>query len=76
MSNKMVSDIPQRERYFANIQSLRDLAIFLEGYKLGKGNLLPLGTICLDDLWNTIRELNSEGVVYSSPEFIKSINTK
>lgn len=41
-----------------NVSSLRDIALFLEGIKHGKGNLLPLGTIVLDDLWEAIEWLN------------------
>ena len=43
-----------------NIQSLKDLAIYLSGLKDGKGNLLPLGTIVLDDLWETISYLEGD----------------
>jgi hypothetical protein len=43
-----------------NIQSLKDLAIYLSGVKDGKGNLLPLGTIVLDDLWETINYLEGD----------------
>lgn len=43
-----------------NIQSLKDLAIYLSGVKDGKGNLLPLGTIVLDDLWDTINYLEGD----------------
>ena len=38
--------------------SLVQLAIYLEGIKAGKGNLQPLGTIVLDELWNAIKVLN------------------
>ena len=41
-------------------QSLRRLAIYLEGIKQGKGNLLPLGTDSLENLWNTIGFLNGD----------------
>jgi hypothetical protein len=43
-----------------NIQSLKDLVIYLSGVKDGKGNLLPLGTIVLDDLWDTINYLEGD----------------
>ena len=56
-------DKPSREMPMANVDSLRDIAIFLEGYKLGKGNILPLGTILIDDLWTVINELNWNGVI-------------
>jgi hypothetical protein len=40
--------------------SLKSLAIYLSGLKDGKGNLLPLGTIVLDDLWNAISYLDGD----------------
>ena len=43
-----------------NVNSLRDIAIYLEGIKEGKGNLYPLGTIVLDDLWSAIRFLKEK----------------
>lgn len=36
---------------------LTDLAIYLSGLKDGKGNLLPLGTLHLENLWHTIKFL-------------------
>jgi hypothetical protein len=59
---------PSQERVYANISSLRDIALYLEGMKAGKGNLLPLGTIVLDDLWSVIKELNFNGVVETRPK--------
>ena len=38
-------------------QSLRDIALYLEGIKEGRGNLLPLGTSVLGDLWDAIRHI-------------------
>jgi hypothetical protein len=43
-----------------NIDSLIHCAIYLSGLKDGKGNLLPLGTIVLDDLWNAIKYLQGD----------------
>jgi len=40
-------------------EHLRNIAIFLEGFKLGKGNILPLGTNHLDSLWAAIQTLES-----------------
>lgn len=40
--------------------ALRRIAIFLEGLRLGKGNLLPLGTMDLEILWDAITYLNEE----------------
>ena len=44
-----------------DLDSLRRLAVFLEGMKLGKGgNILPLGNYDLEQLWSAIRELESK----------------
>ena len=43
-----------------NTKSLSDIAIYLSGIKDGKGDLLPLGTIVLDDLWSAIRYLQGD----------------
>jgi len=45
-----------------NINSLRDIAIYLEGIKEGKGNLYPLGTTALDDLWSAIKFLKDNQI--------------
>jgi len=44
-----------------NVHSLRDIAIYLQGIKDGKGNLLPLGNVVLDNLWDAISILNKKG---------------
>jgi len=49
-----------QERIMVNTQSLKDLAIYLSGVKDGKGNLLPLRTIVLDNLWNAIKYLQGD----------------
>ena len=46
-----------QEKKVVCISELKDLAIYLEGVKAGKGNLHPLGTIHLENLWNAIQEL-------------------
>ena len=51
---------PVQERKMINTQSLKDLAIYLSGLKDGKGNLLPLGTIVLDDLWDAVKYLQGD----------------
>ena len=51
---------PIQERKMINTQSLKDLAIYLSGMKDGKGNLLPLGTIVLDDLWDAVKYLQGD----------------
>ena len=38
-------------------QSLRDIALFLEGIKFAKGDLLPLGTKDLEAIWAVIQSL-------------------
>jgi hypothetical protein len=42
------------------IRSLEIIAIFLEGMKQGKGNLLPLGNNDLEQLWNAIAYLQGD----------------
>lgn len=49
-----------QEKIFISTGSLKDLAIYLEGIKAGKGDLLPLGTIVLDELWNVIKYLQGD----------------
>jgi hypothetical protein len=51
---------PIQERKMINTKSLSDLAIYLSGVKDGKGNLLPLGTIVLDDLWDAVKYLQGD----------------
>lgn len=43
-------------------RELAELAIYLEGLKKGQGNLLPLGTAHLENLWITIKHLRNEGL--------------
>ena len=50
------------EQQIISTDSLRDLALFLEGMKLGRGgNIQPLGTIVIDDLWATIKYMEGSG---------------
>jgi len=51
---------PVQERKMINTKSLSDLAIYLSGVKDGKGNLLPLSTIVLDDLWDAVKYLQGD----------------
>ena len=53
-------DQPVQELKMINTQSLKDLAIYLSGVKDGKGNLLPLGTIVLEDLWDAVKYLQGD----------------
>lgn len=43
-----------------NTKSLINIAIYLSGVKDGKGNLNPLGTIVLEDLWDAISYLQGD----------------
>lgn len=44
----------------ASREELRELAIYLEGVKTGRGgSILPLGTIHIDNLWKVIRHLDN-----------------
>ena len=55
-----------QEKIRVGTDSLKDLAIFLEGMKVGRGgNLSPLGTIVLEDLWNTIKYLRGDKRYYA-----------
>lgn len=57
-----------QEKVYANPDSLRELAIYLEGLKNGRGgNLHPLGTRVLDELWAVIEELNFNGKIECYP---------
>ena len=49
-----------KEKVKIGTESLKSLAIYLSGLKDGKGNLLPLGTIVLEELWNTISYLDGD----------------
>jgi hypothetical protein len=56
----MEKDRPVQEKVKIGTESLKSIAIYLSGLKDGKGNLLPMGTIVLDDLWNTISYLQGD----------------
>ena len=58
-NNKPNCEAPKELRIREISNSLKDLAIYLSGVKDGKGNLLPLGTIVLNDLWEAIKILRS-----------------
>lgn len=49
-----------QEQKMINTRSLTEIAIYLSGVLDGKGNLLPLGTIVLDDLWDSIKYLQGD----------------
>lgn len=63
----MEDNKPMMEKEIVNVNSLKDLAIYLSGVKDGKGNLLPLGNIVLDDLWKAIKYLQGDNR-YICPE--------
>ena len=39
---------------------LRDIAIYLEGKKEGKGDLYPIGTHSLKVIWDAIKYINNQ----------------
>ncbi len=49
-----------QKRILVSTKSLSDIAIYLSGVKDGKGNLLPLGVVVLEDLWNAIAYLRGD----------------
>jgi hypothetical protein len=49
-----------QEKGVINVGSLSDILIFLSGMNIGKGDLLPLGTIVLKDLSDAISYLNGD----------------
>ncbi len=53
-------DRPKQEQIPIDIESLIKLAIYLSGLQDGRGNLLPLGTVVLDDLWNATEYLQGD----------------
>lgn len=57
-----------QEKVMVNTQSLKEIAIYLSGVKDGKGNLLPLGTVVLDDLWNVISYLHGDVRFYAEKD--------
>jgi hypothetical protein len=61
------NDRPMQEKIIVGTDSLKDLALYLSGMKDGKGNLLPLGTVVLDDLWSAIKYLQGD-VRYTCPK--------
>lgn len=61
-----------QEKQQVNIRSLTELAIYLSGVKDGKGNLLPLGNIVLEDLWNAIRYLQGDARFTAERDSLKS----
>lgn len=69
----MMENQAYQDKVMINTKSLLDLAIYLSGVKDGKGNLLPLGTVVLDDLWATVKYLQGD-VRYTSERDIINKN--
>ena len=53
------------EKVKINSEALHYLLLYMSGMKDGKGNLLPLGTIVLDELQNTISYLRGDNRFYA-----------
>lgn len=49
-----------QEKRVINVDSLSNILIFLSGINIGKGDLLPLGKIVLEDLSDAISYLNGD----------------
>ena len=60
LASVFMGNQPVQERVKIDTNSLKSLAIYLSGLKDGKGNLLPLGEIVLEELWNTISYLQGD----------------
>jgi len=57
-----------QEKVYANPEVLKDLAMFLEGMKFGRGgDIQPMGTIVLDELWKVVKELRFHGKIEAQP---------
>lgn len=50
-----------------DLQSVWKIYIFLSGYAQGKGNILPLGTVQLDELYKLLK-FSQGDVRYKLPE--------
>ena len=53
-------DKAAQDKIVIDIKSLTMLAVFLSGFHQGKGNILPLGTCDLENLWHTIKYLQGD----------------
>jgi len=58
-------DKPMQEKIRVNSEPLHEVLLYLTGLKDGKGNLLPMGTIVLDELQNTIKYLQGDKRYYA-----------
>lgn len=49
------------EKKYIEVDSLKNIALFMEGVKLGRGgNIQPLGTFDLEQLWNAISYIQGD----------------
>lgn len=65
-------DGPAQDTVNVELESFYHILIWLEGYKIGKGgNIGPLGTASLDNLWNAWRFLKGH-YGYECQEFEKN----
>ena len=60
MKRDELTNLPKCDLIMIDTNSLAKLAIYLTGLKDGKGNLDPLGTMVLEDLWNAIKYLRGD----------------
>lgn len=58
MTNTLGSAIRREEK--PDTQWLKELAIYLEGYKKGRNDLHPLGDHHLKTLWDAIKYINNQ----------------
>jgi len=61
MKDKATSNIEKSLQTNVEVESLKRIALFLEGMKTGRGgNIQPLGTNDLEQLWNAISFLQGD----------------
>lgn len=54
------SEKTYEDKIHVSDESLSRIAIYLNGLKDGKGDLLPLGTHDLEQLWNAVKYLRGD----------------
>jgi hypothetical protein len=59
VSDEKANDV-EKKKLSTRIDSLKNIAIYLEGIKQGKGDLLPLGNRDLVHLWDAVSYLNNK----------------
>lgn len=55
-----MSEKPMMEKTQIDDDDLVKIAIYLEGVKAGKGNILPLGLADLENLWNAVKYIRGD----------------